>query len=311
MPMWRRGLHGQALRPVVAPPAQEAPSIRCLNCGCVLTQPRPKFCGACGQETNLRPPRFVEFVQQLGGAYFSTEGALWRTLALLLFWPGELTRRYLAGRRKHYVLPLRLYITLSLLALVLLRLQTPSDLQLNGAVAAEAADKRNITVLGLGDTARAGLKDGVFFCNDLPKWVCKRLESRLDLDPKSFARELARVPERFLSHSGTAMFLLVPFFALLHKLLYWRVGMRYSEHLVHALHVHSLWFAALALALLPWSAVAALLAIAVPVYTLLAAKRVYGGGWWATLLKAGVVGLCYSIVLGVTLGLVGLYAFFS
>ena len=80
-----------------------------------------RFCPACGQETNVKPPKLSEFVQQFGGAYFSTEGALWRTLKLLLFKPGELTVRYLAGQRKHYVLPLRLYLTISVLVLVLMR----------------------------------------------------------------------------------------------------------------------------------------------------------------------------------------------
>jgi hypothetical protein len=50
----------------------------------------------------MRPPTLIsEFMQQFGGAYFSTEGALWRTLKLLLLKPGELTVQYLAGRRKH------------------------------------------------------------------------------------------------------------------------------------------------------------------------------------------------------------------
>ena len=53
---------------------------------------RPLFCPACGQESNVRPPRLGEFLQQFGGAYFATEGALWRTLKLLLA-PGELTRQ--------------------------------------------------------------------------------------------------------------------------------------------------------------------------------------------------------------------------
>ena len=54
-----------------------------------------------------------ELAQQFGGAYFSTEGALWRTLKLLLTRPGELTVRYLAGQRKHFVLPLRLTLSIS------------------------------------------------------------------------------------------------------------------------------------------------------------------------------------------------------
>ena len=56
----------------------------CLNCGAALAEPCPRFCGACGQETNVKPPTLGEFLQQFGGAYFSTEGALWRTVKLLL-----------------------------------------------------------------------------------------------------------------------------------------------------------------------------------------------------------------------------------
>jgi Protein of unknown function (DUF3667) len=107
-----------------AQPIDDVPQA-CANCGQRLDLPAPwsppAFCPACGQETRVRAPRVMEFLQQLGGAYFSTEGALWRTLKLLLFKPGELTVRYLAGQRKHYVLPLRLYLTISLLVLVLLR----------------------------------------------------------------------------------------------------------------------------------------------------------------------------------------------
>src|SRR5204862_7537116 len=105
------------LRPMQAAPPIAQPG-HCPNCGVRLAEPQPKFCPDCGQETRIRAPTLHEFVQQFGGAYFSTEGALWRTLKTLLFQPGELTRQYLAGRRKHFVLPLRLYLTISLITLL-------------------------------------------------------------------------------------------------------------------------------------------------------------------------------------------------
>jgi hypothetical protein len=289
-----------------------APQGYCLNCGRSLAEPRPRFCGHCGQETALRPPRFVEFVQQFGGAYLSTEGALWRTLALLLFRPGELTRHYLAGRRKHYVLPLRLYITLSLLALLAIRLVTPPAANLGAdAISAIPRERLNITVLSFGDSNSVGLKDGIFHCTGLPGWFCTRFEAKLDVDPKQFARELKRLPERFLANWGTAMFLLLPFFAGLHKLVYWGRGLRYAEHLIYALHVHSFWFAALLLALLPWSWIGAVLAVVVPLYTLLAARRVYGGGWFGTLWRAAIVASIYLVVIGIAVGVVMIWVFLS
>jgi hypothetical protein len=250
----------------------------------------------------------MEFVQQFGGAYFSTEGALWRTLALLLFKPGELTRQYRAGRRKHYVLPLRLYITISLLSLLALRWVMPVNLKNTNDSAFELGPKANISIMAIEDDG-FGLKDGVFYCRGMPVWVCEQAKARLDIDPKTFARELKRLPERFISHWGTAMFLLLPVFALLHKLAYLRSRLYYTEHLVYALHVHSFWFAALAVALIPIDVLPAAMACVVPLYTLLAARRVYGGGWWATLWRAGLVSCLYLIVLSVALAVVLLWAF--
>lgn len=104
----------------------------CANCGAALGDPRPKFCGSCGQETEIKAPTLGEFIQQFGGAYFSTEGALWRTLWRLLLLPGQLTIEYWAGRRRHYVLPLRLYLTLSLVLLLALRLSSEQGWNIEG-----------------------------------------------------------------------------------------------------------------------------------------------------------------------------------
>jgi hypothetical protein len=291
------------------PPSPEAGTqgAACLNCGAALGEPRPRFCGQCGQETRLRAPTIGEFVQQFGGAYFSTEGALWRTLALLLARPGELTRRYLAGQRKHYVLPLRLYLTISLATLLALQLATP-ELKLDGKNGPFDA-KRDLTVLQVGPNTKAGLERGKFYCEGFPPWVCRRLQARLDMDERSFRRELLAWPQRFLSRWGTAMFLLVPIFALLQMLAYFGRRLRYTEHLVYALHVHSFWFLGIALSLLPLPAISAVY-LAMPIYTLMAARRVYGGGWWSTIARALLVALPYGAVLGVALGIVALWAFF-
>jgi hypothetical protein len=107
------------------------------------------------------------------------------------------------------------------------------------------------------------------------------------------------------------MFLLVPLFALLHKLVYLGRGMRYTEHLVYGLHVHTFWFAALMLALLPVPGLPNAMALVVPIYTLIAARRVYGGGWFGTLLRAALVAFLYLIMLSLALAVVLVWAFFS
>jgi len=78
----------------------------CLNCGILLAGP---FCSACGQKAHIhRSLRafFQDFVQGL----FNFEGKIWRTLPMLAWRPGEMTRRYIAGERARYVSPVALYL---------------------------------------------------------------------------------------------------------------------------------------------------------------------------------------------------------
>ena len=78
----------------------------CLNCGTRLTGP---YCSACGQKAHVhRSVRafFQDFVQGL----FNFEGKIWRTLPMLAWRPGEMTRRYIAGERARFISPVALYL---------------------------------------------------------------------------------------------------------------------------------------------------------------------------------------------------------
>jgi predicted RNA-binding Zn-ribbon protein involved in translation (DUF1610 family) len=284
----------------------DAPA-HCANCGQHFGAAAPAFCPACGQESRVRAPTLREFLQQFGGAYFSTEGALWRSLKLLVLQPGELTRQYLAGRRKHYVLPLRLYLTVSLVAILLLRLVAGADINL-GLPKNLDLRKGEYSLLRFDDNVGAGLKDGVFYCKGMPAWFCKRLERRLAVDPKGLQREVEEFSGRYISNLGAAMFLMVPLFALFHKLVYWNRRLRYTEHLVFALHLHAVWFLCLLLTLLPWEGLAGLVALLVPWYGLASLKRVYGGRWFWRWSRAALVSLVYGIALGIVLGLAIVWA---
>ena len=288
----------------------DVPPAACANCGQAFDDPPPNFCPACGQESRVRAPRMGDFLQQFGGAYFSTEGALWRTLKLLLLKPGELTRQYLAGRRKHYVLPLRLYLTISLVTLLLMRI--------SAGLGGDEAFKFDVdlrtgeySILTFGDGAGAGIKQGVFYCKGMPAWVCKRLERRLDTDPKGLQRQAAELTGRAISNLGAAMFVLLPLFAALLKLAYLNRKLRYTEHLVFALHLHAFWFLMLALMLRDLKWLTGLAFMAVPVYGCWAMRRVYGGRWWPLLLRVGLISMLYLLALALAMVAVALWTLVS
>ena len=78
----------------------------CLNCGTALTGP---FCAACGQKAHVHRS-LRGFFQDLVQGVFNFEGKIWRTLPMLVWRPGEMTRRYIAGERARYISPVALYL---------------------------------------------------------------------------------------------------------------------------------------------------------------------------------------------------------
>src|SRR6478609_9356543 len=78
----------------------------CLNCGTPLTGP---YCSACGQKAHVH--RSVRgFLQDFVQGLFNFEGKIWRTLPMLAWCPGIMTRRYIAGERARFISPVALYL---------------------------------------------------------------------------------------------------------------------------------------------------------------------------------------------------------
>lgn len=130
---------------------------------------------------------------------------------------------------------------------------------------------------------------------------------RLQDDPDLFKDAL-------LGAVPSTLFVLLPLFALMLKVLYLFKRRLYMEHLIVALHSHAFLCLALLLmflvmALQRWLApsagalhvafdlVEAGLWIWMPLYLLLMQKRVYAQGWPMTLFKYSVLGFCYLVLL--------------
>jgi hypothetical protein len=78
----------------------------CLNCGTKLTG---SYCSSCGQKAHIH--RSVRaFFQDFLASLFNFEGKIWRTLPMLAWRPGEMTRRYIAGERARFISPVALYL---------------------------------------------------------------------------------------------------------------------------------------------------------------------------------------------------------
>jgi len=95
----------RAVEPAAGESAVEREGV-CLNCGAELAGP---YCSQCGQSAHVHRT-LVAVWHDLAHGVLHLEGKIWRTLPLLAWKPGELTRRYVAGERAKFVSPIAIFL---------------------------------------------------------------------------------------------------------------------------------------------------------------------------------------------------------
>ena len=227
----------------------------CQNCQTPLDG---DYCGNCGQRNiDLERPIWG-LIADVIRETFEVDGRAWLTVRMLFRHPGMLTSEFLAGRRRKYTPPLRIYLVISISFFVLVA------------------------------------------------WVA---QSGLLLEPGQDPRFDAAVQAQFLSDDlPRLMFVLLPVFALLFKVVYRQ--RLYFDHLIFSMHLHTVGYVVLVL-MLPLEELAnryitlmfvqvALLAYFLA-YFVIAAQRVYRSGWLVTILKSFAVLFGYMIIVSIAI----------
>lgn len=299
----------------------------CRNCLYTLSQPRPRYCGHCGQETDLHPPSVREMFTEYLGHYVALDGPLWRTLWALVCVPGLLTLAYFEGRRRRYVLPLRVYLSASFVFFVgwallpqgptqiiearpeatqpgqPVRIQVRPDMTpAEAAATAEAAARGGSAADGVRISTKLGEceLDRAEMCSGVARWISRAID-------KAQSMTFAQWKSRARALAPYAMLAMQPIFAALLLAVLAGSGRRYAEHFVFSLHTHSLWFLALLAALA--AHLEGAMVFAVFAHGLLAMHRVYGLGWWGTVWRGLLLSALYFVLFGaVALTLAGVIA---
>jgi len=86
--------------------ASESHAKLCTDCGAPTTG---NFCSNCGQATHSHRT-LLHLAEELLHGVFHFDARIWRTLPLLAFNPGRLTREWIQGKRTRYVSPLALFL---------------------------------------------------------------------------------------------------------------------------------------------------------------------------------------------------------
>ena len=81
-------------------------SSACRNCGAALAG---DYCHRCGQAAHVHRTAGALW-HDLAHSVFHFEGKFWRTLPMLAWHPGALTRRYVAGERAKFLSPVAVFL---------------------------------------------------------------------------------------------------------------------------------------------------------------------------------------------------------
>lgn len=306
-------------------PAARPPN--CFNCGAAV---RGRYCLDCGQPTDTHVPTLPELLGDYLVGILNLDSRIWRTLRALLFHPGKLTQEYLAGKRARYILPLRLYIAMSIIFFLVAALPEPSndlddvDPELFDGVEVTMPDGVEVTLpqevqQEIADeiaAARAAEAEALANPDEDAARSCnfglasEAMEARLkEACLEARADDFEKLRTGFLDNMALMAFLVIPVMAAAFKLFYFFTGRGYLEHLAFLCHTHA--FTLLLFAFIdlmadvgnfipsltwPIGILLAVLMLYLPVYYYKAMRRVYGQGRGLTLAKLLPLFMVYATV---------------
>lgn len=316
--------------------ADGSTATECLNCGAVL---RGDFCYQCGQAAKDTRRLFIGLVQDVFVETLAIDGKLFRSIALLLWRPGRVARRFLDGRRVHYSPPFRLYLFTSVFffiaAFAIVDLpngpltENEQDISEAALDAAEIEELRELA----NDLAVNELTDLEDALDDMDSGEPKRsfqdetweedvsYSGPAWLEPHvkrmyEAAQRTAKDPRLMIASTRENLprFLLIApvIYALTLMLLYfYRRKYLIYDHFIVSLYMHAALYAYLLLALLlsqipvigPWLIIPPLLWAALQPFAVF--RQAYASNWFSVVIKGSISLTIYLIVFSliITLGL--------
>ncbi|MFA6457535.1 MAG: DUF3667 domain-containing protein [Bacteroidota bacterium] len=289
----------------------------CKNCSAELFG---EFCSSCGQRDKDIHVPVKELASEFIDVLPAFDRRLIRSLKPLLFAPGFLTMEYLSGKRKQYISPFKLYFVISFVFFLLSSLMD------------EANERKQAVIDGVQETqAKREKGDSTFVSVSAPSgltFTVKDSTKAGDVFGPKMISALRKVKEnpslmfdKIREHRPKIIFLLMPVFALLLKLLYIRSKTLYIKHLVFSFYFHSVIFSMLLLIdLFEMTGLPMLDYLAIPLYfgipvnLYYGLKRVYGQSGWKTFVKLFLLSISYGVAFLITVvaaAFIIIYLFFT
>lgn len=304
----------------------------CLNCGALL---HGTFCHECGQKNLPRRQDIGDFIANFISSFYSFESKFFKTFGFLLFRPGRIVNDYNAGKRESYYHPARMYVFLSFIFFLVLSFVPDEDKininqdgkELSSEEKKQVLDSVKVSLDSLNiKMPSANWSNSSKWESSNPKTVAeydsienlKPITSRDGKIERYFAEKLIKLKQdngdddkailkrfldSFLENIPRMIFLLLPIFGLILKLIYLRRDFYYSEHLVFSVLFYDFMYLIGAVGLLcsmvgwlDW--VSSVLMLLTFFYLYKAMRHVYKQSRGKTILKFLLLNMIFLVCLG-------------
>lgn len=290
----------------------------CKNCGYTGDG---AFCCQCGQKYHIHAdPTLHDLVHDGIHEFLHLDGKIFRTLRYLFTTPGFLTLEFLRGRRASYIHPLRIYLTLSLIYLLIPSFEAPKTIDTTSVDSIKVLDIKNESKKDKSQDISISNKDNdlqVQLDLDTGTFIDQKLK---ELEPvfkqglQRIAKDQRQFSKIYFSTLAKALFLLMPLFAFILKLTYWRRKQSYPQYLYFSFHYHAALFGGLIITTLLEMLLidtAMLWLVWAFLYLVLSFKRVWLESTKRALQRATLVLALYSICFLIVAGVIGGYAIYQ
>ena len=200
-------------------------AIQCANCEYELIG---AFCSNCGQSCKSRRGPIWQVTGELLHELFALDSKMFSSLWSLLVKPGELTDRFLSGKRASVLPPVRLYLVVSILFFFVFEIPTPDiskdnvyigNTLLGGEEPIEG--RSNFSLFNFGDTN-----------SELDRWFENMFQDKIEVmktdNPQVSIEKIFNSLEEILPKM---LVFFLPLFALVLKTLYFFKRILYFDHL--------------------------------------------------------------------------------
>jgi len=261
--------------------------MNCPNCTFEILK-EDKFCSNCGQKSTSLRITLKEFLSSFFEEYLSFDTRFFRSIGPLLFKPGFLANKFFEGKRKTYLNPLRFYVFVSFITFLL----------------AGFADFNFINV----DDSNIVINEQETETEKIQVTTPFGEEEEMEVDQNKIKAALDQLIENkdiinanIIRYLSVALFFLMPIFALINFLVFFKRKDFYLEHLILSFQIHTFFLILSIIGLLIYFVsdfnIFGFVLLFLTIYTVIGMKKYYKTSWGGSIWRFFVSIGTYSFIL--------------